>query len=58
MAASGGEAAVVADFAKLKAHLRKVAERSILALWDRIGTTLNTFSPQECKNFFNHVGDA
>jgi transposase len=45
-------------FAKLKAHLRKAAERSIPALWDRIGSTLNTFSPEECKNFFTHVGYA
>ena len=45
-------------FAKLKAHLRKAAERSIPALWDRIGSTLNTFSPEECKNFFNHLGYA
>ncbi len=28
------------SFAKLKAHLRKSSERSIPALWDRIGTTL------------------
>jgi transposase len=27
-------------FAKLKAHLRKASERSIPALWDRIGTIL------------------
>jgi transposase len=45
-------------FAKLKAHLRKAAERSIAALWDRISSTLDTFSSQECKNFFNHVGYA
>jgi transposase len=45
-------------FAKLKAHLRKAAERSIAALWDRIGYTLDTFSPEECQNFFNHLGYA
>jgi transposase len=45
-------------FAKLKAHLRKAAERSIAALWDRIGSTLNDFSPEECRNFFNHLGYA
>ena len=28
------------SFAKLKAHLRKAAERSIPALWDRIGSIL------------------
>jgi transposase len=45
-------------FAKLKAHLRKAAERSISALWDRIGSILDLFSPTECKNFFNHAGYA
>ncbi len=34
-------------FAKLKAHLRKAAERSIPALWDRIGVILDIFSAQE-----------
>ena len=45
-------------FAKLKAHLRKAAERSMPALWDRIGSTLNLFPPHECANFFNHAGYA
>jgi transposase len=45
-------------FAKLKAHLRKAAERSIPALWDRIGSILDLFSPHECLNFFNHAGYA
>ena len=44
------------SFAKLKAHLRKAGERSVPALWDRIGTILQTFTPQECKNFFTHAG--
>jgi transposase len=43
-------------FAKLKAHLRKAAERSMTALWDRIGTILDAFSPAECANFFSHAG--
>lgn len=45
-------------FAKLKAHLRKAAERSIPALWDRIGAILDIFSAAECKNFFSHAGYA
>ena len=45
-------------FSKLKAHLRKSAERSIPALWDRIGSILNNFSAAECRNFFNHAGYA
>ena len=36
-------------FAKLKALLRKAAERSITALWDRIGELLNQFSADECR---------
>jgi transposase len=45
-------------FAKLKTLLRKAAERSIPALWDRIGTLLDAFSPQECANYFRHAGYA
>ncbi len=46
------------SFAKLKAHLRKSSERSIPALWDRIGTTLQTFTPEECNNYFTHAAPA
>src|SRR5450756_2328336 len=45
-------------FAKLKSHLRKAAERSIPALWDRIGSILDLFSSDECLNFFHHAGYA
>ena len=45
-------------FSKLKAHLRKAAERSIPALWDRIGTVLETFSAAQCQHFFRHAGYA
>lgn len=45
-------------FSKLKAHLRKAAERSIPGLWDRIGAILDTFSAAECQNFFSHAGYA
>lgn len=45
-------------FAKLKAHLRKARERSIPALYDRIGTTLDLYSPQECQNYFANSGYA
>ncbi|HEX5281049.1 MAG TPA: IS630 family transposase, partial [Micropepsaceae bacterium] len=38
--------------------LRKAAERSIPALWDRIGAVLDAFSPAECRNFFSHAGYA
>lgn len=43
-------------FAKLKTLLRKAAERTIEALWDRIGTLLDAFSAQECANYFRHDG--
>ena len=43
-------------FAKLKALLRKAAERSVGALWDRIGTILEAFSPAECANYFRAAG--
>lgn len=45
-------------FAKLKAHLRKTAERSMPDLWDKIGSILHTFSAAECQNFFSHAGYA
>jgi transposase len=45
-------------FAKLKAHLRKAQERSIDALWQRIGKLLDLFSPSECANFFANSGYA
>ena len=45
-------------FAKLKALLRHAAERSIEGLWMRIGSLLNTFSPQECANYLRHCGYA
>jgi transposase len=45
-------------FAKLKALLRKAAQREIEALWDRIGKLLDVFSPQECTNYLRHAGYA
>lgn len=45
-------------FAKLKAGLRKAAERSTEALWKRIGTLLNDFTRQECANYFKAAGYA
>jgi transposase len=43
-------------FAKLKALLRKAAERTLGALWDRIGILLNAFTPAECANYFAAAG--
>jgi transposase len=43
-------------FAKLKALLRKAAERTVGALWDRIGTLLEAFTPAECAYYFRAAG--
>jgi len=43
-------------FSKLKAHLRKAAEHTILRLLRR--RIVTDFSPQEGRNFFRHVGYA
>jgi transposase len=43
-------------FAKLKALLRKAAERTVSALWDRIGILLDAFTPTECANYFAAAG--
>jgi transposase len=45
-------------FSKLKAHLRKAQERSLDALWQRIGKLLGLFQPSECANFFVNAGYA
>ncbi|HEX3953408.1 MAG TPA: IS630 family transposase, partial [Stellaceae bacterium] len=38
--------------------LRKAQERSIDALWQRIGKLLDLFKPGECANFFANAGYA
>ena len=45
-------------FAKLKALLRKAAERSVDDLWKTIGRLLDLFTPQECENYFLNAGYA
>ena len=45
-------------FAKLKHLLRKAATRSIDAVCDAISQILETFSPQECLNYFQNSGYA
>ena len=45
-------------FAKLKALLRKAAERSLEGLWSRIGELLGLFPPSECANYFRNAGYA
>ena len=43
-------------FSKLKALLRKAAERTVDGLWNTVGALLPEFTPQECANFFNAAG--
>jgi transposase len=45
-------------FAKLKALLRKAAERSRDGLWNRIANLLGAFTPGECANYFRNSGYA
>ena len=42
--------------AKLKHLLRKAAERNKEAVWRRIGSLLDQFSPQECENYLRNSG--
>ena len=43
-------------FAKLKALLRKAAERTVVGLWNAIGILVDAFTPQECANYFTAAG--
>jgi hypothetical protein len=45
-------------FAKVKALLRKAAERSVDGLWSAIGRIIDCFTQTECKNFFTAAGYA
>ena len=43
-------------FAKLKALLRKAAERTVDGLWNAIGRLLDLFPPAECANYLANSG--
>lgn len=43
-------------FAKLKALLRKAAERTVEGLWAAIGRIADAFTPTECANCFSACG--
>ena len=45
-------------FAKLKGLLRRAAERTVHATWQRIGLLLERFTPQECANYLRNAGYA
>jgi transposase len=43
-------------FSKLKAFLRKIAERSVGALMNALETCAKIFKPSECVNYFRACG--
>ena len=43
-------------FAKLKALLRKAAERTVEGLWSAIGRIIDLFKPAECQSYFSATG--
>ena len=43
-------------FAKLKAHLRAMAMRTIDELWKAIGQICDLFTSEECANYFKAAG--
>ncbi len=43
-------------FARLKHLMRKAAERTVEATWNRIGALLDAFTPQECRNYLRNSG--
>jgi transposase len=42
-------------FAKLKAHLRQRAARTLDELYSALAASLNSFSPTHCRAFFRHA---
>jgi transposase len=42
-------------FAKLKAHLRQTAARTLENLHSALATALDSFSPNHCRAFFRHA---
>lgn len=43
-------------FSKLKALLRKAAERTVEGLWNKIGEILSAITPRDCASFFAAAG--
>ena len=43
-------------FSKLKAALRKAAQRTVDGLWDTIARLIDTCTPGECANYFAASG--
>jgi transposase len=45
-------------FSKLKALLRRAAERTVEGLWALLGRVLDEFRPEECRHYFRSGGYA
>lgn len=43
-------------FSKIKAHLRKAAQRTIDGLWNAIADIIPKITPDECRNYFANAG--
>jgi transposase len=43
-------------FSKLKTLVRKLKLRSVESLWQKLGELCDVFTPQECRNYFQHAG--
>ena len=43
-------------FSKLKAFLKKAAARTVDDLWEAIAIGIDTFTPVECRNYFEAAG--
>jgi transposase len=43
-------------FSKLKTALRKAAARTVEDLWQAIAHTIETYTPEECRNYFTAAG--
>jgi transposase len=43
-------------FAKVKNTLRKMARRTVDALWNAVGVAIDEVSPTECINYFQNAG--
>lgn len=43
-------------FSKLKWLIRSAAERTVDGLWNRLGSLIDSFPPDECLRYFAHCG--
>jgi hypothetical protein len=43
-------------YSKLKAYLRKIAERTVAGLMSALEACADIFKPAECKNYFTACG--